>query len=71
MRNDYEGGCAEFTPNVVEDKRFRTRVKTTGCLVEDQNSRLLQEGPCDGKPLTLASGKLAAARPDSLPETIG
>ena len=42
-----------------------------GCLVEDQNPRLLQECSCNGKPLTLATGKLAAPGPDSLPETIG
>ena len=71
MRDDNERGCSEIAPNVLENKRFRTRIKTGGCLVEDQNPRLLQEGSCNGKPLTLATGKLAGSGPDSLPETIG
>lgn len=71
MRDDYKGGCAELAPNVVKDKRFRTRIKTAGCLIENQNLRLLQESPRNGQPLTLAPGELAATGPDSLPETIG
>jgi len=70
MGDDDERGCAELPPNVVENKRFRTVVKTAGCLVEDQDPRLLQESPCNGKPLTLATRELAAAGSNSLPETI-
>src|SRR5260370_36730247 len=55
----------------MESKRFRARSKRRCCLVVDQNLRLSQEIPRNGKALTLASGKLAAAGPDSLPETIG
>ena len=71
MGDDNERGCAEAAPNVLEDKLFRARIKTTGCLVEDQEPRLLQESPCNRQPLTLAPGELAAAGPNSLTETIG
>ena len=71
MRDDNERGCAEIAPNVLKNKRFRDRIKTGGCLVQNQNPRLLQKGSRDGKPLTLATGELAASRPDSLTETIG
>ena len=71
MGDDNERGCTEVAPNVVENELLRTGIKARGCLVEDQNPRLLQECSCNGKPLTLASGKLAAAGPNSLPETIG
>ena len=57
--------------NVLENQCFRARIKTGRCLIEDQDSGLLQEGSCNCEPLTLAARKLAAAWPDSLPETIG
>ena len=71
MGDDNERGCDELAPNVAENEFLRAGIKARGCLVEDQNPRLLQECPCNGKPLTLATGELAAARPDSLPETTG
>ena len=71
MGDDNERGSTELAPNVVENKLLRTRIKARRCLVEDQNPRLLQKCSCNGKPLTLASGELAAAGPDSLPEAIG
>ena len=71
MGDDNERGFTKFVPNVVENELLRTGIKARGCLVEDQDPGLLQESPCNSKSLTLATGKLAAARPDSLPETIG
>jgi hypothetical protein len=71
MGDDDERGCTKLVPNVVENELLRTRIKARGCLVEDQNPRLLQECSCNGKPLTLATGELAAAGPNWLPETIG
>lgn len=71
MRHDNERACTELAPNVVENELLRTGIKARGCLVEDQDPRLLQECSCNGKALTLATGELAAAGPDSLPETIG
>jgi hypothetical protein len=71
MGDDKERGCTEIAPNVLENKRFRTRIKTGDCLVEDQNPRLLQEGSGNSKPLALPTGELAAPRPDPLAESIG
>ena len=71
MGDDYERGCTQVVPNVVENELLCGGIKARCCLVEDENPRLLQECSCNGKPLTLASGKLAAAWPDSLRETIG
>ena len=70
MGDDNERGCTEIAPNVLENKRLRTWIKAAGCLVKDQHPRLLQQGSCNGKPLTLATGELAASWSDSLPETI-
>ena len=71
MGDDNERGFTKFVPNVVENELLRAGIKARGCLVEDQNPRLLQKCPCYGKPLTLATGELGAAGPNSLRETVG
>ena len=70
MGNYDKRGCREVALNVLQNCCFARSVETGSRFVENENSRLLQKGPRNGKPLTLSPRKLAASRSDALPQAI-
>ena len=71
MGDDNECRTVEVPANILKNECFGRRIKTNSCFVEDQSPRLVQKGSCNSTPLTLATGKLAASRPDPMAEAIG
>jgi len=45
-------------------------IEVRGCLVEDQDRRVLQERACDGHALALATGELGAPLADDRVEPV-
>jgi hypothetical protein len=70
MGNYQERGCREMVLNIFKNYCFAGSVETGSRFVQNENSRLLQNSPRNGKPLTLSPGELAASRPDPLSQAI-
>jgi len=70
VRDDDESGKAEIAPKTLKNSLFCRGIKTGGRLIQNQDSRLLQKGPREGKALALSSGNLAAVRSNALAKAI-
>jgi hypothetical protein len=54
MENYQERGCREMALKITENRCFARSVETGSRFVQNENARLLQNYPRNGKPLTLA-----------------
>src|SRR5579862_64243 len=70
MGNHQERGCREMALNILKNYCFARSIETGSRFVQNENSRLLQNGPRNGKPLTLTPGELAASWSDALSQAI-
>jgi hypothetical protein len=53
MENYQERGCREMALKITENRCFARSVETGSRFVQNENARLLQNYPRNGKPLTL------------------
>ena len=54
----------------VKNSSFCGRIKARSRLIQNQNSRLLQNSSREREPLALSTGKLAGVRSDSLAKAV-
>jgi hypothetical protein len=57
-------------PQSLLDEHLAFRVQRAGCLIEQQDRRVTQDGPGDRDPLALAAGQLDPAFPHHSVETV-
>lgn len=67
--NDHRGSRKALR-RVPENQSFRRRIQAGRGLVQNQNTRSLQEGPRNRQPLALASRQLAGVRSKALMEAV-
>src|SRR5438067_8553178 len=64
VSNEKHGSALADPPHVVLDDAFALVIERARCLIEDQNSRIHDQGTGDGNPLPLPAGQAAAALAD-------
>src|SRR5947208_14085295 len=60
MSNEEYGAVPAHLGEVALDDGFRLVIKGTGSFVEDENARVVHQGPGNGQALTLPAGQGAA-----------
>ncbi len=71
VRDDEGGAALHHFVERSGDPRLGHRIERAGCLVEDQDRRVLEQGPRDSEALTLAAGQKPPAFADARLKTLG